>query len=134
MTAVRVELLGPLRLAVEGTPVDVPGPKRRAVLALLAAAEGRVVTADHLLDALWPTEPPESGRAALQSHVSRLRRHLGREAPRLAAAGGGRALAGPGARRVRRRRPARNGRGRLRAAAPRRHRPADRLLDPGAPA
>jgi DNA-binding winged helix-turn-helix (wHTH) protein len=93
MTAVRVELLGPLRLVVDGAPVDVRGPKRRAVLALLAAAEGRVVTADHLLDALWPAEPPESGRAALQSHISRLRRHLGGDAPRLAAVGGGYRLA-----------------------------------------
>jgi predicted ATPase/DNA-binding SARP family transcriptional activator len=89
MTAVRVELLGPLRLTVDGTPVDVPGPKRRAVLAVLAAAEGRVVPADHLLDALWPAEPPESGRAALQSHVSRLRGHLGAGASRLVAAPGG---------------------------------------------
>src|SRR5918999_4194245 len=93
MTAVRVELLGPLRLAVEGTPVDVPGPKRRAVLALLAAAEGRGATADHLLDALWPAEPPESGRAALQSHVSRLRGHLGPGGSRLVSAGGGYPLA-----------------------------------------
>ena len=35
---VRVEVLGPLRLVVDGATVDVPGPKRRAVLALLALA------------------------------------------------------------------------------------------------
>lgn len=97
MTAVRVELLGPLRLAVDGVPVDVPGPKRRAVLALLAAAESRVVTADHLLDALWPAEPPASGRAALQSHVSRLRGHLGPAGSRLVSTGGGYRLALEGA-------------------------------------
>lgn len=34
--ALRVDLLGPLRLVVDGQPVDVPGPKRRALLALLA--------------------------------------------------------------------------------------------------
>ncbi|TWF75887.1 putative ATPase [Pseudonocardia hierapolitana] len=93
MTTVRVELLGPLRLAVDGRPVEVPGPKRRAVLALLAAAEGRVVHADGLLDALWPEEPPESGRAALQSHVSRLRGHLGPAGSRLVSTGGGYRLA-----------------------------------------
>src|SRR4051794_8623216 len=80
---VRVEVLGPLRLVVDGEPVDVPGPKRRAVLALLAIAEGRTVTVDHLVDALWPSEVPESGRQALHTHVSRLRAHLGPAATRL---------------------------------------------------
>jgi predicted ATPase/DNA-binding SARP family transcriptional activator len=80
---VRVEVLGPLRLVVDGVPVDVRGPKRRAVLGLLALAEGRAVTVDHLLDALWPSELPESGRQALHSHVSRLRTHLGAAASRL---------------------------------------------------
>jgi DNA-binding SARP family transcriptional activator len=86
---VRVDVLGPLRLVVDGSPVEMPGPKRRAVLALLAIAEGRVVAVDHLLDAVWPADPPESARAALHSHVSRLRGHLGRAAPRLQALSGG---------------------------------------------
>ena len=38
--AVRVDVLGPLRLLVDGRPVEVRGPKRRALLALLALAEG----------------------------------------------------------------------------------------------
>ena len=38
--AVRVEMLGPLRLFVGDEVVDVPGPKRRAVLALLAGGGG----------------------------------------------------------------------------------------------
>lgn len=80
---VRVELLGPLRLVVDGGAVDVPGPKRRAVLALLALAEGRTVTVDHLVDALWPSEVPDSGRQALHTHISRLRAHLGPAAVRL---------------------------------------------------
>ena len=80
---VRVEVLGPLRLVVDGGAVDVPGPKRRVVLALLALAEGRTVTVDHLVDALWPSEIPESGRQALHTHVSRLRTHLGPAATRL---------------------------------------------------
>ncbi len=79
----RVDVLGPLRLTVGGTPVEVPGARRRSVLALLALAEGRTVTVDRLVDALWPTEAPASGRQALHSHVSRLRRHLGGAADRL---------------------------------------------------
>ena len=80
---VRVEILGPLRLTVDGRTVDVRGPKRRAVLALLASAENRAVPVNVLVDALWPSEVPESGRQALQSHVSRLRAHLGRAGSRL---------------------------------------------------
>ena len=79
----RVEVLGPLRLVVDGVAVEVPGPKRRAVLALLALAEGRTVPVDRLVDALWPTEMPDSARQALHTHVSRLRGHLGGAAARL---------------------------------------------------
>ena len=61
----------------------MPGPKRRAVLALLALAEGRPVPVDRLVDALWPTEMPDSARQALHTHVSRLRAHLGVAATRL---------------------------------------------------
>jgi predicted ATPase/DNA-binding SARP family transcriptional activator len=80
---VRVEVLGPLQLVVDAATVDVPGPKRRAVLALLALAEGRTVTVDHLVDALWPSDVSDSGRQALHTHVSRLRAHLGAAASRL---------------------------------------------------
>ncbi|WP_155341470.1 BTAD domain-containing putative transcriptional regulator [Acrocarpospora corrugata] len=81
--SVRVEVLGPLRLFVDGAPVDVAGPKRRALLALFAIAEGRLVTVSQLVDALWPSQVPESGRQALHIHVSRLRGHLGPAADRL---------------------------------------------------
>ncbi|GAA4928507.1 putative ATPase [Actinomycetospora succinea] len=74
---VGVDVLGPLRLAVDGAAVDVRGPKRRAVLALLGLAEGRTVTVEQLVDALWPDDPPESARATVHSHVSRLRADLG---------------------------------------------------------
>ena len=93
VSPLRVEVLGPLRLVVKGTAVDVRGPKRRAVLALLALAEGRGVSVDHLVDALWPAEVPESGRQALHSHVSRLRVLLGPTAARLETLDGGYRLA-----------------------------------------
>ena len=82
-------MLGPLRLIVDGDEVTVPGPKRRALLALLAMADGRAVSVDDLLDALWPSDLPDSARATLQSHVSRLRGHLGPAADRLEGIGGG---------------------------------------------
>ena len=92
-TPLRVEVLGPLRLVVQGTAVDVRGPKRRAVLALLALAEGHGVSVDRLVDALWPSEVPESGRQALHSNVSRLRGQLGTAADRLETLDGGYRLA-----------------------------------------
>ena len=86
---VRVELLGPLGLVVDGSAVDVRGPKRRAVLAILAFAAGRTVPVGHLVDALWPAEAPSSGRSALQAHISRIRRHLGLASERLQAVADG---------------------------------------------
>jgi len=81
--ALRMELLGPLRVTVGGEVVDVTGPRRRAVLALLALAVGRTVSDSALLDAVWPEEAPESGRRALHSLVSRLRKDLGPASDRL---------------------------------------------------
>jgi predicted ATPase/DNA-binding SARP family transcriptional activator/predicted negative regulator of RcsB-dependent stress response len=95
--ALEVAVLGSLALRVEGAEVDVPGVRRRAVLAMLAAAAPQAVTADRLVDAIWPGDAPASGRAALQSHVSRLRRHLGPCAGRLERVEGGyRLLLDPG--------------------------------------
>ncbi|WP_222595511.1 AfsR/SARP family transcriptional regulator, partial [Cellulomonas terrae] len=87
--ALRVELLGPLRLLVDGVPVDVPGSRRRAVLAILAMAQGREVSRTALVDELWPDGPPQDAAQAVQSHVSRLRRHLGPYADRLRHRDGG---------------------------------------------
>lgn len=78
----RVDVLGPLRVSVAGLPIEVRGTMRRAVLALLAIAQGRIVTVDALVEALWPdgvTDP----RQALHSHVSRLRGQLGPAADRI---------------------------------------------------
>ncbi len=79
----RVDLLGPLRVTVGPDVVDVSGPRRRAVVALLALSAGRTVSDAVLLDAVWPDEMPDSGRRVLHSLVSRLRGHLGPAARRL---------------------------------------------------
>ncbi|MBP2368521.1 BTAD domain-containing putative transcriptional regulator [Pseudonocardia parietis] len=91
--AVRVDVLGPLRVTVDGAAVEVRGPKRRALLALLALAEGRVVTVEQMLDALWPSGPPATARSTVHSHVSRLRVQLGAGAARLATGANGYRLA-----------------------------------------
>jgi predicted ATPase/DNA-binding SARP family transcriptional activator len=81
--ALCVDVLGPLVLRVKGRVVDVPGVRRRALLALLAMAGKHGVSADGLVDALWPDDPPDNAVQALYNHVSRLRGHLGPMADRL---------------------------------------------------
>ncbi|MFC4119097.1 AfsR/SARP family transcriptional regulator [Nonomuraea zeae] len=66
----RVGILGPLQ--VSGAAIG--GARVRALLVRLALDPGRVVTADRLIDDLWPDEPPAHPMAALQSLVSRARR------------------------------------------------------------
>ncbi|GAB2948298.1 BTAD domain-containing putative transcriptional regulator [Nonomuraea fastidiosa] len=73
----RVGILGPLRVAGS----EVGGARVRALLVRLALDPGRVVTAERLIDDLWPGDPPAHPPAALQSLVSRARR----EAPGLIA-------------------------------------------------
>ncbi len=84
-----VGVLGPLAVRVAGAEVRVPGARRRALLATLALARGRVVGVDRLVDTLWPDDPPEDAAQALYSHVSRLRRDLGAAGGRLARRGAG---------------------------------------------
>lgn len=87
--ALCVDVLGPLALRVGGRPVEVPGARRRALLALLALESGRGIGAERLVDCLWPEETPDNAVQALYNHVSRLRGHLGPLAGRLERDGAG---------------------------------------------
>ena len=78
--ALEVGLLGPFEVASAGRRLDVTGPKRHALLALLALGGGRPVGVDTLVDALWGERLPAAPRNALQHHVARLRAALGPEA------------------------------------------------------
>ncbi|CAN5130010.1 BTAD domain-containing putative transcriptional regulator [soil metagenome] len=69
-------ILGPLE--VEHAPV-LGGPKPRALLARLLLEPNRVVPYDELIDAVWPEDPPERSRHAIQVYISSLRRALGQE-------------------------------------------------------
>ncbi|SHF57350.1 BTAD domain-containing putative transcriptional regulator [Geodermatophilus nigrescens] len=70
----RLDVLGPTRLARDGAELDLGGRRPAEVLALLAAAEGRTVPAGALADRLWRGAPPATATTTLQGHVSRLRR------------------------------------------------------------
>jgi DNA-binding SARP family transcriptional activator/DNA polymerase III delta prime subunit len=73
---VHYRLLGPLQVVHAGTTVDVGAPKQRTVLAMLLLAQGRVVSVDRLIDAVWGDDPPASATASLQAYISNLRRAL----------------------------------------------------------
>ena len=91
-SSLEIRLLGPFQVFVGGRPAEVTGPKRNALLALLALRGGRMVPVEVLVDALWGAEVPAAPRNAVQHHVSRLRAALGAES--IAAAPDGYALAG----------------------------------------
>jgi DNA-binding SARP family transcriptional activator len=71
----RLYILGPLEIHDPlGTPVEVTGLKRRALLATLVVRSGRTVSADRLTEELWGERPPANAANALQAHVRRLRK------------------------------------------------------------
>jgi predicted ATPase/DNA-binding SARP family transcriptional activator len=72
-----IRALGPFEVLAGGTPADVGGSKRQALLAMLALRNGRPVAIDALVDGLWGEELPAAPRNALHHHVARLRAALG---------------------------------------------------------
>jgi predicted ATPase/DNA-binding SARP family transcriptional activator len=71
----RVEVLGPLRLD-DGEEIALERASHRRLLAILVLHADRSVTTDVLIDRFWPEGAPPTARAALQTHVSALRRRL----------------------------------------------------------
>jgi DNA-binding SARP family transcriptional activator len=73
---VSVDVLGPLRVAVKGEAVAVGGARVRTLLVRLALEGGHVVSAESLIEAVWPEGGPADTTHALQALVSRLRQML----------------------------------------------------------
>ncbi len=91
-SVVEFGVLGPVRAVRDGRELGLGGPRRRALLALLLVAGGRVVPAERLAEELWGGCPPPAAAGTLRAHVSRLRALLRPDAV-LFARGGGYALA-----------------------------------------
>src|SRR4051794_17027859 len=70
-------ILGSLEVVDGGRSVALGSPKQRALLAALLLTPNRAVSIDRLIDAMWPTRPPNAAANALQYHVSQLRKLLG---------------------------------------------------------
>ncbi|WP_345472948.1 BTAD domain-containing putative transcriptional regulator [Actinoallomurus oryzae] len=76
----RIGILGPLDVRDEAArPIEVSGPRLRALLMRLAVDAGRTVSADRLIDDLWGDAPPAAAANALQALVSRLRGVIGHD-------------------------------------------------------
>lgn len=71
-------VLGPLEASLDGTPLSLGPPRRRAMLGLLAMDPGRVVRRDTIMDVLWGQSAPTTAPSLIQAHVSRLRKLLAR--------------------------------------------------------
>jgi pimeloyl-ACP methyl ester carboxylesterase/DNA-binding SARP family transcriptional activator len=74
--ALRVRVLGPIEVTSADGPVAVMG-RQGALLAMLVARAGAVMSADQLVDGLWGQDLPDDPSNALQGLVSRLRSRLG---------------------------------------------------------
>ncbi|GGS88132.1 BTAD domain-containing putative transcriptional regulator [Nonomuraea spiralis] len=71
-----LRLLGPVSCVLDGEEVDAGPPRQRAVLVMLAASPGRVVTQDQLVEGLWGGRPPASARQSVYTYVAGLRRAI----------------------------------------------------------
>ncbi len=76
-SALDFQMLGPLRVLVDGQEVPIATRRQRALLVLLLMSVGRVVPTERLIEQLWDGEPPPQGAVTLRSYVSNLRQALG---------------------------------------------------------
>lgn len=70
---VRVGILGPLDIRVDGKPVTVGRRRQRTVLGILLSARGRSVPVERIVELLWEQRSPAKPLASLHSYVSNLR-------------------------------------------------------------
>src|SRR5215210_7193598 len=81
-------ILGPLEVQRDGVPLPLPGPRPRALLAVLLVHANERVSSDRLAEDLWDGRPPATARSALQMHVHALRQALGADLPLRTVPGG----------------------------------------------
>src|SRR4051794_40544451 len=76
-TSLKVGVLGPLFVSVNGVQVALGTPKQRAILALLAINRNRPVGTETLINAIWGESATPAARMSIHSYVSNLRRLIG---------------------------------------------------------
>ncbi|GHC74484.1 hypothetical protein GCM10007079_08780 [Nocardiopsis terrae] len=73
----RVRVLGPLEVDINGRTVVPTAGKPRKVLSLLALYPDQVIPVPMLIEELWRSAPPRSALATLQTYILQLRRRIG---------------------------------------------------------
>ena len=68
-----IRVLGELEVAARGGLAPLGGPKQRAVLGMLTARAGHVVTTDELVEGIWGDDPPTAVSSSIHSYISTLR-------------------------------------------------------------
>jgi predicted ATPase/DNA-binding SARP family transcriptional activator len=75
---VRIGILGPLEVRGDaGQPIELGGPRLRALVIRLALDPGQTIPIERLCGDLWPGDGPADSGNALQALVSRLRHAAG---------------------------------------------------------
>ncbi|MFC4117037.1 AfsR/SARP family transcriptional regulator [Nonomuraea zeae] len=72
----RLGVLGPLEVEIEGRQVSLPAGKHRVLLAALLLRGNLTVRRDELIDYVWDGAPPPGARGAVQTYMARLRAAL----------------------------------------------------------
>ena len=74
----RIGILGPLEVRGDaGQPIELGGPRLRALVIRLALAAGQTISTERLCGDLWPGDGPADSGNALQALVSRVRHAAG---------------------------------------------------------
>jgi DNA-binding SARP family transcriptional activator/class 3 adenylate cyclase len=73
-------LLGPLEVRKNGQALALGAQMQGTLLAVLLLEQGRVVSTDRLVEALWGAKPPRTALTSLQNFVAQLRRLVGTDA------------------------------------------------------
>ncbi|MET8985601.1 BTAD domain-containing putative transcriptional regulator [Nonomuraea wenchangensis] len=66
-------VLGPVRAWRDGLELDLGTPLQRSILGMLLLREGRAVSPNEMIDAVWGEDAPPRALGALRTYVSRLR-------------------------------------------------------------
>ncbi|WP_280468774.1 BTAD domain-containing putative transcriptional regulator [Nocardia cyriacigeorgica] len=74
--AIDLRLLGPVRLLVEGRPLDIRANLTLTTLAVLADARGAALSPEQLGNHVWDDNPPPTYRKALQNRIAEIRSAL----------------------------------------------------------
>ena len=70
------QLLGEVGVSVDGADAPIGGARPRRLLAVLLLREGRVVTLDQIIEAVWGESAPAAAVDTLRTYVARLRKAL----------------------------------------------------------